>query len=200
MKYRKDFVTNSSSSSYICEICGETESGYDICLHDVGMVECVNGHTFCKDHMIPFETNLSREEMINALKENKWFAMNHSDDYLAKCSDDDITDYYFENMICEDIGGYGVPEDACPICQFEEYSENDLSCYLEKKYGIKREEVFKEVRNSNKRRRKLYDVEYIFFVCNRFNLNPADVVAGWKTEFGTYKNLKNFLRNNPKNY
>lgn len=30
MKFRKDFVTNSSSSSYVCEICGRTESGWDM--------------------------------------------------------------------------------------------------------------------------------------------------------------------------
>lgn len=52
MKYRKDFVTNSSSSSYVCEICGRTESGFDICLSEVDMMECVNGHTFCCDEAL----------------------------------------------------------------------------------------------------------------------------------------------------
>lgn len=33
MKYRKSFVTNSSSSSFICEVCGEVESGYDMDSH-----------------------------------------------------------------------------------------------------------------------------------------------------------------------
>jgi len=28
------------------------ESGWDACLRDVGMVECVNGHTFCEDHLL----------------------------------------------------------------------------------------------------------------------------------------------------
>lgn len=30
VKFRNGFVSNSSSSSFICEICGEEESGYDI--------------------------------------------------------------------------------------------------------------------------------------------------------------------------
>ena len=52
MKFRKDFVTNSSSSSYTCDICGATESGWDISLEEAGMVECVNGHTICNDELL----------------------------------------------------------------------------------------------------------------------------------------------------
>jgi hypothetical protein len=49
MKTRKGFVSNSSSSSFICDISGETESGYDMCLSDAGMVKCINEHTFIYD-------------------------------------------------------------------------------------------------------------------------------------------------------
>ena len=47
MKFRKDFVTNSSSSSFVCDICGNVESGWDMSLQEAEMVECVNGHTIC---------------------------------------------------------------------------------------------------------------------------------------------------------
>lgn len=50
MKIRKSFVTNSSSSSYICDICGEQFSGWDASLSDFDLVECVNGHVFCMNH------------------------------------------------------------------------------------------------------------------------------------------------------
>lgn len=52
MKFRKDFVTNSSSSSYVCEICGRTESGWDMGLSEADMMECVNGHIFCCDEAL----------------------------------------------------------------------------------------------------------------------------------------------------
>lgn len=63
MKYRSDFVTNSSSSSYTCDICGRTESGWDMGLSEAEMVECVNGHIFCADEML----ELSKEQLIKAI-------------------------------------------------------------------------------------------------------------------------------------
>lgn len=35
MKHRLGFVSNSSSSSYTCDVCGETESGWNLCLSDM---------------------------------------------------------------------------------------------------------------------------------------------------------------------
>jgi hypothetical protein len=52
MKFRRDFVTNSSSSSYVCEICGCEDSGYDCCASDLGFIECEHGHTICEEHIL----------------------------------------------------------------------------------------------------------------------------------------------------
>lgn len=46
MKKRMGFVSNSSSSSFICDITGTVEGGMDCCLYDVDMAQCVKGHTF----------------------------------------------------------------------------------------------------------------------------------------------------------
>ena len=55
MKYRTGFVTNSSSSSFICQVCGNTESGMDMSMRDANMVQCKLNHTFCEGHMIDGE-------------------------------------------------------------------------------------------------------------------------------------------------
>lgn len=52
MKKRNGFVTNSSSSSFICDVCSRTEAGYDMSLSDAQMYTCKEGHTFCEEHVI----------------------------------------------------------------------------------------------------------------------------------------------------
>ena len=92
MKFRKDFVTNSSSSSYVCEICGRTESGWDMGLSDCDMMECVNGHVFCCDEALEKPT---KEEMIKMILENGW--NNRWDNNI-----DDYRDYTEEEILTMD--------------------------------------------------------------------------------------------------
>ena len=51
MKYRNGFVSNSSSSSFVCEICGEVAAGMDISLPDFDMGQCEIGHIVCFEHI-----------------------------------------------------------------------------------------------------------------------------------------------------
>lgn len=198
MKFRLDYVTNSSSSSYVCEICGRTESGWDIGLSECEMMQCVNGHVFCYGESLDMPT---KQEMVKVILENEW---NKTEDYnwrTGESTEQVYTEYellemdddtLFFDFYCEE-GYYGVPECVCPICQFIEYSEYDLSAYLLKEYKIPRDEVFAEVKKLNKRRRKLYENEYITYVCKKFDLNPTEIVAGWKERFGTYSAFYDWL-------
>ena len=199
MKFRTDYVTNSSSSSFVCEICGRTESGWDMGLRDCDMMECVNGHVFCCDEALEMP---SKEEMIKTILENEYNIKSHYNYFSGKRSETVYSEEQLLEMDDNELfydfynpeGYYEVPECMCPICQFIEYSEYDLSAYLLKEYKIPRDEVFVEVKKLNKRRRKLYENEYITYVCKKFDLNPTEIVAGWKERFGTYSAFNKWLR------
>jgi AraC-like DNA-binding protein len=194
MKFRKDFVTNSSSSSFVCEICGRTESGWDMGVREAEMYECVNGHTFCMEEALPLGEDFFKyiDELFKAneeyLDEKEMKRLKHEYEGCKLDADEDLIDFATNSLEM-----YEVPECMCPICQFIEYSQKDMAGYLLKKYGIPREKVFEEVKKFNKRRKKLYDSEYVTYVCKEYNLNPTEIVAGWQEEFGTYANFRKYL-------
>ena len=200
MKFRKDFVTNSSSSSYVCEICVRTESGWDMGLRDCEMFECINGHVFCCEESLELP---SKEDMIKYILENEYnvkstYKWSEGRYYYTTITQEELADMDEDTLFCDYYnpeGYYEVPECICPICQFIEYSEYDLSAYLLKEYKIPRDEAFAEVKKFNKRRRKLYENEYITYVCKKFDLNPTEIIAGWKERFNTYSAFKQWLRN-----
>ena len=59
MRVRTKFVSNSSSSSFCCGVCGRGESGYDVPPKDFGMVQCEAGHMVCESQSV-----VSRDEMF----------------------------------------------------------------------------------------------------------------------------------------
>jgi len=58
MKIRTGFVSNSSSSSFVCDICGQDASGWDLDLADAGMCECRRGHIICNHHITGEEVDI----------------------------------------------------------------------------------------------------------------------------------------------
>lgn len=143
MKIRKSFVANSSSSSFVCEICGETRVSWDD-VETVGMVRCVNEHIICDEHRL-------------------------NDD------SEDSPDW-----------GHCASESSCPICQFQTYSQPELKNYLIETRGVDPAVVFAEIKQVNKRRKKLYDEEYITHVLKQFELTDELILDELKSKFGTY--------------
>ena len=173
MKYRIGFVTNSSSSSYICCYCGDVSSGWDCGLKDVDMCTCENGHILCLEHV---ELDITEKDKKNIVEkfykeemeyykkekeadpDNEEWAVkkiNEINEVLdaikmlkkGKCVSAKLLSKIDEvyDVIMYDVG---IPAEYCPVCQFESLPDFEILRYLEKKYGIKQNEILKEIRES----------------------------------------------------
>lgn len=150
-KFRLDFVTNSSSSSYTCIICGENICGMDVGLSDGEMYECIHGHIFCEAHSNISEANY-KEIAITIIKDKiqkyeKWFKKEPENKYyqeriqelnneLNKMINVNEDEYDFEKFVDDSDFRYECPEKLCPICNFQELTNETISSYLNKKYNI----------------------------------------------------------------
>ncbi len=158
MKIRNGFVSNSSTSSFICCVCGEVFTGMDACPTDFGCLECKNGHIICDEHL--------------------------------KFDNSELTDVQIEELEEDD---YSMHTSQCPVCQLETYDESEMTKYLEKTRGVSRDEVFAKIKEMNKRRRKLYDAEYISHVCEKFSLTDSILLSEIKERFGEWDNYSDFI-------
>lgn len=161
MKLRKDFVTNSSSSSFICVISGGSEGGYDCSLEDVGMGECSNGHVMYQEYIL--DRPINKEGRLSIIKEiiesvnseygsfrHKLSEFNSKYPNITIGSAKDLSDDELDEIInyCIDVLDYELIEDyysfnigLCPICNKEEVPSDKILDYILKKYNIDIAEV-----------------------------------------------------------
>lgn len=76
MKIRLGFVANSSSTAFVCNVCGTIESGMDMTLGDAGMVECQAGHVFCESHQIGYDDPEPEEEVEDEEEYDGYYDVN----------------------------------------------------------------------------------------------------------------------------
>jgi hypothetical protein len=136
MKKRLGFVSNSSSSSFTCDISGQTESGYDMCLSDAEMVESKWG-TYCERYLLkPFEEICQQptEEFIKACP-------GYSEEDLLEAWQYDLRD--------------SIPDKYCPLFNLKNITNDVLIKYLFKSSGKTREQICDEIRSKFKNLKEL---------------------------------------------
>lgn len=147
MKIRQGFVSNSSTTTYTCDVCGEEAAGMDINLSEWGMFQCVNGHTVCEKHEIHVTDDMKKTMLLNFT--TKWDGDGGEAVRVEakKCIDEDG---HWEDLFDETFEEYTYesPAERCPICQFKEISNSEAIRYMFKKNNITKEEIMTEMKNT----------------------------------------------------
>ncbi len=142
MKVRMGFVSNSSSSSFVCDVCGSSYEGWDG-MYDVDHFYCQVGHELCG------HCSGSVHIAIKALAKD----MNRAAEQL------EMTDAEFnelmgvedkEDWIKERVMYDELDSAVCPICNFTHISGSLEAQFLREKFGLKRDEVIQELRTTYK--------------------------------------------------
>lgn len=168
MKIRTCYVSNSSSSSYICEVCGEVREAYDQGPEDVGMCECVVGHVFCEGHALegdPITAGELRKAFENhwSLSRGEQEIVNHYPDALMfyrtvlQMPDSQVIEnsplFQYNTdaeALIKDAFDGKMRESCCPICMFHVLSEHEGFDFLKKLHGLTDAAILDEIRQKFK--------------------------------------------------
>lgn len=186
VKIRKSFVSNSSSSSFICDVCGETFSGMDLSYGDVDCHTCVSGHIFCDEHMVgEVEDYITRGDVIEYLTDWKDDVVEEIKTMSSEEYEEWVEEYKDEYLY--DLFNDELPEVCCPICSFKIITKDMLVDYITRETGITRADIFALIHAKNRRRKKVYDREYINYVSDILGVKPSDFEEYALAKFDSYE-------------
>jgi hypothetical protein len=156
MKIRKGFVSNSSSSSYICDVCGEAETVYDG-MQEAGLVRCVNGHVHHESEGLSASLEELKKAAITFYKKEieritrqpekySWYQQLRQEDKNKLKEIEALTPNEEEEQDIEDLlNRLGDEEEEnpanCPICQYQEYEVAAALKFLMEKFDVDKEKL-----------------------------------------------------------
>lgn len=162
MKIRTGFVSNSSSSSYICEICGSVMEDDD------NMVTCERQHTFCIYHLKHalfskeiVSAYVARSESLSEYDKQELIRLIRAVDPLtfsklrgSLYSESDNPTLHQIDVLLDDLDytvemweiRESLPPECCPICNLEVITDSDLINYFTASTRMSRNDVIAAVR------------------------------------------------------
>lgn len=145
MKNRNGFVSNSSSSSFVCDVSGESFEGYDGDYGDIVECSCPNGHNFSSEYLLPAtKPSITVEEMRARLMDGATSTPARIGFEYA--TTEQIEEWYAEEYAEDEDIEPDVPALRCPICMFKKPCDRDIFQYLLRKMNMTREGIMEEMK------------------------------------------------------
>lgn len=145
MKIRNGFVSNSSSSSFVCDVCSTVESGYDG-QYDFPTTYCRGGHHFCSEHLDDYLEKLSLEDKVKIALEYKYFAETLKDEEVAIVKKGNT--FAMEDVFERFMNSWDdMPESICPICSLSDIPDWAIIKYLLKECNKTQSEIEAELKS-----------------------------------------------------
>jgi MoaA/NifB/PqqE/SkfB family radical SAM enzyme len=137
---RNGFVANSSTSIFICDVCGSQGGGSDsVSMDEYGYSKCINGHTICTDHVQEMDLEKKKEFLRNYKPKYSYDTERKNE--LMKVIDTDDFEEEFDEWMREE---YEISDSQCPICSMSNVRSEDLLLYALHKIGMDKTELQKE--------------------------------------------------------
>lgn len=144
MKIRHGFVSNSSSSSFVCGISGRRVSGYNLGMRDIEMIQCVVGHCMSDKYVVEYIDLLVAKHGMEHVRQ---LVREHWEDFYV-----DMRKIVRPNDVVDDVidvvddGRYTLPSCFCPMCNLLYISDADILSYILWNSGDTRQDIAAEMR------------------------------------------------------
>jgi hypothetical protein len=171
MKIRSGFVSNSSLSSFMCDISGEIESGYNASASNLGMTSFACGHTVLDKYADKAKEHFIAQDKDSLAKQ------------LRAAYDDDVSSFFLTNIeehgmsteesfweTSSEFCLYDeLPAAMCPICNLTYVTKDAVLAYLLKSYERTMDDVVHEIKSSFGKRPDVF-WEYVKDVKTNVNI------------------------------
>ncbi len=158
MKIRLGFVSNSSSSSFVCDVSGRVESVWDMCIRDAVMCECENGHCIGEEHIVSLIDDVIKNDGVDKVNDMVFAFYKIDDEYEKETLHFSNGNEFIRNVVDEvDDARYSLPAQFCPICSLCHISADNTLAYLLKKNGLSLTKLQDEIRTKFSSLKKLQE-------------------------------------------
>lgn len=144
MKNRNGFVSNSSSSSFVCAACGDAEAGMDASREDFEYVLCENGHELCAECKIEVAEPTRQQKLdrcIRYIAGCDWMSPTNKTDRVNEVTDNEDK---LQELFDEISTDWGISSACCPICTFKTPDKDTLK-YVLKFHGLTEKQMLKMI-------------------------------------------------------